>query len=106
MDKYNLDKLVRVVTNKPYESRWYEFRKEKRFFGRITRKEGFYQWLNDNYIGTEAPRNHFIKDGKLYEKPEVVLCFQDENKKTYYFDSDEDAERFARDLTNDRKWIG
>jgi len=105
MEKYNLDKLVKVVVNDIYESRWYVFRTEKRFWGRITRKEGFYNWLNDGYIGMTAPKNHVIIDGKLYEKPEVVLCFQADYKKTIIFDTYQEAKDFAVNLTNDRKWL-
>ncbi|MHB8871065.1 MAG: hypothetical protein ACYC5G_01235 [Candidatus Doudnabacteria bacterium] len=105
MERYNLDKLIKVVVNDAYQSRRYEFKKEKSFLGRITTKEGFYYWLDGSYLGMEAPKNHFIKEGKMYEKPEVVLCFENDYQKTYYFDSLELAETFARDLTNARNWI-
>jgi len=105
MEKYNLDKLIKVVVNDIYPSRWYSFKTEKKFWGRITRKEGFYRWPYDEYVGKEASKNHLIKDGKLYEKPEVVLEFQGNNSKKYIFETYQEAKDFASTLTNDRKWL-
>ena len=105
MEKYNLDKLIKVVINDIYPSIWYSFKTEKKFFGIITREEGFYNWIHDNYVGKESPKNHLIIDGKLYEKPEVVLEFQGNNSKKYIFDTYDEAKNFASNLTNDRKWL-
>ena len=105
MDRYNLDKLIRVVVNDFYASKWYEFKKEKKFFGIVIIQKGFYTCIYDRYIGMQAPENHVIINDVMFEKPEVVLYFQDGHKKTFYFNSLEDAKRFASNLTNDRKWI-
>lgn len=105
MDRFNLDKLIKVVVNDFYASNWYYFKKEKKFLGIVFRKKGFYTYIWDRYIGMQAPKNHVIINDVMFEKPDVVLCFQDDHKKTLYFNSLEDAKRFASDLTNDRKWI-
>jgi len=105
MDRFNLDKLIRVTVNDLYASKWYVFKKEKKLFGIVIREKGFYTCIYDSYIGTQAPENHVIIDNIMFEKPGVVLSFQDGHKKTFYFNSLEDAEAFARNLTNDRKWI-
>ena len=105
MEKYNLDKLVKVVINDFYISRWYHFITEKRLFGIITRKEGFYRWPFDEYVGMNAPKDHVIIGNEMFEKPEVILEYQSNHFKKYVFDTYEEAKKFANDLTNDRKWI-
>jgi len=105
MEKYNLDKLIKVVVNDFYPSRWYYFKPEKKIFGKVIRKEGFYNWIYHSQIGMEAPKNHIIKDNQMFEKPKVVLGFQGNNTKKYFFDTYDEAKTFASNLTNDRKWI-
>lgn len=105
MEKYNLDKLIKVVINDKYHARWFSYKKEKRFLWFRTRKEGFYEWVWDEFVGVDVPKNHFMKDGVLYEKPEVVLCYQNDYTKTYYFDTYLEAQTFASNLTNDKKYI-
>lgn len=105
MTRYNLDKLVKVVVNDFYQSKQYTFKRAKKLFGILVRKEGYYDNLWNRYIGTEAPMNHIRKEEVVYEKPEVTLLFQGNFWKKNYFDSYDEAKNFARDLTNTRNWI-
>ena len=105
MQIYNLDKLIKVVVNDISPAAFIYFKKEKRFFGALITREGFYEWPFDEFIGTETPKNYIFKNGVLYDKPEVVLVFQEGYKKRYIFDTYEEANNFAKDLTNTRNWI-
>lgn len=104
MEKYNLDKLVKVECNDFYPARWYRYEKEKKFLGIVIRKEGFYEKIWDEYLGLEVPKNHTLKNGIVYEKPEVILHYQDSHSKVYYFNSFDEAQKFADDITALGKW--
>jgi hypothetical protein len=108
MEKYNLDKLVKVEVNDFYLSRSYVFKKERKIFGIIIREKGFYQCWTEKFIGMIAPINYIIKDNELYEKPEVILHYQEGFYKKYYFESYDEAKKYVNnlipDFTNGRKW--
>lgn len=104
MEKYNTDKLIKVVTNGLIESYWYTYLEEYKILGIVIHKEGFYTTFPNKYK-KECPKNHILKDGIVYETSEVILCYQGDYSKTYYFDSYEEAKTFSRGITNNRKWI-
>lgn len=106
MNKYNLDKLVKVECNDFYPARRYNYEKEKRFLGFVTRKEGIYKnlWGDFYFLGLDVPKNHTLKDGSLYENPEVILHYQAGHSKTYYFNSFDDAKKFADEITAIGRW--
>ncbi|MBU3661204.1 MAG: hypothetical protein FGM14_15130, partial [Flavobacteriales bacterium] len=83
MNKYNLDKLVKVECNNFYPARWYSYEKEKKFLGFVIQKEGIYKKVLGNYLGLEVPKNHTLKNGVLYENPEVILHYQADHSKAY-----------------------
>ena len=83
-----------------------EFKPELILFGRIFRKEGTYStFFSREFICHGVPNNHILIDGVLYEKPEVVLFFEDGHKKVYYFDNYNDAIKFRDNLTSEKNWI-
>lgn len=108
MNKYNLKKLIKVRLLGAQPS-WYEIREEKKFLGIIVRKAGIYNTMSftdgDFYSKNKLPENHFIKDGKIYENPEVTLYYQDGIRKTYIFETFEAAKKFSDDITNSKNWI-
>lgn len=106
MEKYNLDKLVKAKAFKACKSNYYTFRSEKRLFGIITRKRGFYyRFIGVDYTGTECPKNHFLENGTVYEKPEVRLFYEGDIMKRYYFDNYDLAVKFVSELTKTNNWI-
>lgn len=105
MNKYNLDKLVKVECNDFHYTMWYKYKKEKKFLGFVTQKEGIYEEVwGSNYLGLEVPKNHILKDGKIYENPEVILYFQNNHSKVYYFNSFDEAKKFADKITAQGRW--
>ena len=104
MNKYNLDKLVKVECNDFYPTRWYRYEKEKKFLGFVTQKEGIYEEIWDNYLGLEVPKNHTLIDGVVYKNPEVILHYQADHSKSYYFNSFKEAKKFADEITAHGRW--
>lgn len=105
MEKYNLDKLIKVKCYDFFISRYYCYRKEKKLLWFITQKEGIYtSWL-DEYYGFKVPENHILKNETVYEIPEVVLTYNDNITKRYYFNTFEEAKQFANQLTSNGRWL-
>jgi len=105
MEKYNLDKLIKLQYNDYYPSRDIRYQKEYKFLGFIIRKEGFYSKYFSSYISEELPKNHTFKNGVVYENPEVILYYQEKYSKTYYFDSPNDAKKFFDKITAIGRWL-
>ena len=105
MTKYNLDKLVKIKCNDFYPSKWYRFEKEKKWFGIVTVKEGIYREIFENYLGVKVPETHTLKNGIVYENPEVVLHYEAGHSKTYYFNSFDEAKKFADEITENGRWL-
>jgi hypothetical protein len=108
MNIYNLDKLIKVVYHDFYPSTWYIYKKEKKFLGFITQKEGvYYELLSCTYEGLDIPKNHTLIDGVIYENPEVILYYQADHSKHYYFNTFDEAKEFVENITfngNHCKW--
>lgn len=104
MTKYNLDKLVKVECNDFYPARWYTYEKEEKFWKFITQREGIYKNIFGTYLGLEVPANHTLRNGVVYENPEVILHYQADHSKAYYFNSYEEAKKFADEITEFGKW--
>ena len=106
MNKYNLDKLVKIECNDFYPSNWYRFEKEKKRFGIVTVKEGIYHEPWDNYLGFKVPETHTLINGIVYENPEVILHYQAGHSKVYYFNSFDEAKKFTDEITEKSgRWL-
>ena len=110
MEKYNLEKLVKIECNDFAKSKWYKYKKNRKFFGIVTQKEGIYfdifdiYELSDTYLGMEVPKNHTLKNGVVYENPEVILHYQADITKVYYFNSLDEAKKFTDEITAIGRW--
>lgn len=107
MNKFNLEKLVKVKVNDFYPSKWYYYfkHKPKKYFWQTERKEGVYlDMIELSYIG-EMPETHILKNGLIYELPEVVMYFQNDIETKKYFDSLEEAQAFAESITQGKNWL-
>lgn len=84
----------------------YRIREEKKIMGFCYQEAGIYEEKScgfehvSSYIGDKVPENYFVKEGNIYEKSEVVLHYQCDHNKTYYFDTYEEAKKFTRKLTS------
>ena len=105
MEMYNLQKLIKISCFDFYRSNFYSYKSEIKLFGIIFRKEGVYHnAINSYYIGG-VPENHVLKNGVVYEKPEVRLFFQSGCIKQFHFDDLNSAKKFANDITSNGNWI-
>jgi hypothetical protein len=104
MEKYNLDKLVKVECNDFYISRRYDYQNEIKFLGITISKEGIYDNLYHKYLGFDPPQYYTLKDKEIYNNPEVILHYQGNYSKTYYFDSYNEAKNFSDKITELGRW--
>ena len=110
---YNLEKLIRIQLNDFYESGRYTYEEEKRskrkWSNRIIQKEGFYQsWMYDHGKTLKVlPKDHTLKDGNVYENPEIVLHFENGHSRTIIFKTLAEAEEYRTKIKEKRKtvWI-
>jgi hypothetical protein len=102
---YNKDKLIKIVVNRAYPARWWSWKSDKNILGFKVRKAGYYDWMWGEWHGTEIPDNHQVINGELYEKPEVILHFQDDHRIIYFFDTYEQAVEYAKEITNKGSFI-
>lgn len=106
MTKYNLDKLIKVSCLLPRPPRVYKRLPEKKIMGMVTRKSGIYNTLvGGEYLGDVIPINHFGTSSTIYVKPRVILFYEGNIDKTYYFETYDEAKEFADKLTNNKNWI-
>lgn len=105
MEKYNLEKLVKVVVNDYCVARMFVYKTKETFLGITTQKEGVYDRFWRNFLSKEIPEYHVLKNGIIYEKPEVVLIFQSGVKKYEFFDTYESAKKYADEITKKGFWI-
>lgn len=103
MNIYNKDKIVRIYCGNFKESPYYEYRSELKFLGIRIRREGFYG-IFDSYIGRYPPDNHIFKDGKVLEKPELVIYYQNNHARSFSFDSYEELLKYRDKITNQGNW--
>lgn len=108
MNKYNLDKLVKVTVSDLYHSKWYRFIKEKqaKYFWQDSYKQGFYvACVGLNFKGSEPPKGHIFKDGVVFEKPHVTMYLQGGVETRKYFDTLNQAQDFASEITIGKNWL-
>ncbi len=107
MEKYNLEKLVKIECNDFAKSKWYKYKRSRKLFGIVIQKEGIYfaiYELSDTYLGLKVPKNHTLKNGVVYENPEVILYYQADISKVYYFNSLDEAKKFVDEITAIGSW--
>ena len=100
MTTYFLENLIKVETRDFVQRGRYVYKKEKRFLFFLLQEQGFYDtWgFSDIYLGMEAPKNHKLKDGIVFEKPKVILFFHEGDRVEQHFESISDALVFSEKL--------
>ena len=107
MNKYNLDKLVKVKVSDFYPCIWYRYFEEvkKKYFWSEHIKAGVYNvFLGNTYVG-KAPSYCVVKEGNVYEKPKVTLNFDSDVETIKYFDTLDEAKTFSDELTKGKNWL-
>lgn len=104
MIKYNLNNLIKIECYDFTPSIWYTYKKKKTFLGFVTRKEGVYSRPYDN-LKIKPIKNHTVINEIIFKNPNVILTFQSNISKIYYFDNLCDARMFYNEIINNGKWI-
>ena len=100
MEKYNLNKLVKIEVLKRVESWMYKYKKyKKNTFFQPGVQEGFYRdFFGSKYINIDEVKSIVVIDFKVYIKDRVVLYFESGIKHTLYFDSYKNADTYAHTI--------
>lgn len=105
IERYNLDKLVKIECNDFLLSRYYSYQEKVSFLGITISKEGVYDDVSNTYLPDGVPEYHTLKDGVIYCNPSVLLIFQDGNELNISFSTFDEAKLYADDITSRGNWI-
>lgn len=105
MQKYNTNKIIKVAYNEFTPSFRYQYRPQKKFFGIEMQREGIYEVVFDDYLGTKIPENYTLISNTVYKKPHVMIYFEGGFELAYYFQTEEEASRYMDELTSEGSWI-
>lgn len=107
MKLYNLEKLIKITISDSFPARFYTLKNEIKIMGFTIQKAGLYDSIFRPYkwSGTEIPEGHFIKNGKLYEYPEVILHYQNDHSKVYIFKTYKQAQEFVKKIASSGTFI-
>lgn len=114
--KYNLNHLVKIITQDTKISNSYIYLKEIKFLGICFRRKGIYS--TNNYRGKKYYQKNGLDENKYYlnkknqvmVKPNVTLIFINEYYNTDYFETLYEANRFKymiilRTNSNSTEWV-
>lgn len=93
IEYFNPSKIIKAIIVDKVESKWYKIKKEIKIFGIILRKWGIYDILgicDEN----EVYKTHLLIDGIIYDKPYVIIYFDSNISKTFYFNDYEEGRLF------------
>ena len=94
MTTINVDQIVSVtVVEKPIST--YEWICKSTFLGITFVKEGVYNSIFKNYLGTEIPKGYRLINGDIYGDPQVTLQFSNGEIRKVQFNTIEEANEFA-----------
>ena len=88
---YNLNKLIKTRVSDYIKTTLFEYREPITIFGKVIKKAGIYNIFDSE---VELPKEYIIKDNIVYEKPSVILFFEDNIKYEKHFETYEDALKF------------
>jgi hypothetical protein len=100
MQKYNLNRLVKIEVLKKGESRMYVYKRhQKKTWFKEEVQEGVYRdFFGLKYIDVDAVNSIVLIDFKVYIKDRVVLYFESGIEHTLYFDSYRNADMYAHTI--------
>ncbi len=110
MTQYNIEKIVKI---RVYDAHKVEYKpvykKEIKIMGLVLRKEGIYSFFGSFTPMSEFKKEypyHFIKDGELYNKPELRMWFQGDQVLGIYRDTKEECIKKANEVMDSiGKWM-
>lgn len=90
----NIDQIVSITVIENKLSWFYSWEKSSKLLGITTKKEGVYD-IFGNWIGQEIPEKHFLINGNICERPQVILKLSNGETLTSYFNTIEEANEFV-----------
>ena len=93
MEYHNLEKLIKIEIFDFEPSERYSYNK-KHWYSLFP--EGIYCVMSGDLV--EKPKKLLVKDGIVFYKPRVVLCYCSDISKTYYFENVEEAHVFVEKI--------
>ena len=105
IDKYNLERLVKIEVRDFTINSWYRYKKEIKFLWFITTYEGYYGFLN-TYLGVLPPTNTVLIDGRVMNLPRCTLYFNEDHEYTKTFKTYDEAKLFGNRYSEKYgKWV-
>jgi hypothetical protein len=105
MNKYNLDKLIKIEYQDVRKSVRYIYKNEIKLFGFIIRKAGYYIKGYSRYLYQESLDGHFLGLGnEVFEHPKIILYFENDYKQVRYFYTFEKCVNFVNIITSKGRW--
>ena len=100
MEKYNLNRLVKIEVLKREESTMFVYKRhQKKTFFQIEIQEGVYRdFFGLKYIDIDSREDITLIDFKVYTKDRVVLYFESGIKYIAYCDNYEYALNYAKNV--------
>ena len=103
---YKKDRIVKITTYVERDSHnyyWKDLRITASLFGLVKKPAGIYKvnfMESDSYYGENPPRNHMIKNGKVFYKPHMEVSSLDGSCIIYY-ETKQELMDAAEDLKNE-----
>lgn len=101
--RFNIDMIIVLEVRPSEESDDFVYKKERRtkLFNILLQKKGIYarrQLYMDSYKLEDMPKNHYIKDGKVYEKAYVRAYMVGGHRKKWHCTSFEAAKNIREEI--------
>tara|TARA_R110002167_G_scaffold234388_1_gene439633 strand:- start:11835 stop:12173 length:339 start_codon:yes stop_codon:yes gene_type:complete len=105
MEKFNLNKLVKITVLEREESSMYVYKRhQKKTWFKEEVQEGVHRdFFGSKYIDVDDVESIVLIDFKVYIKDRVVLSFESDIKHVVYFDSLRHANSYAHQIELESK---
>lgn len=97
----NTEQICTIRVHKKKVHKGYEYRKQKKFLGLITQREGFYYtdalspyFVTDDFILEREKNNVFVEGEQVFHKPHVEMKMSNGNTYTKYFETQKQLDDF------------
>lgn len=94
IEYFNQNKIIKVILVDKVESKWYKIKKEIKIFGITIRKYGVYDFFKNLCDEKDVYEKHILIDGIIYKKSEVIIYFDSNISKTFYFNDYQEGRLF------------
>lgn len=89
----NKSQVATIIIYRRRENFWYKYRKEMRFFGFITQKEGFYTSFSEDML-SEPPDNCYFEEKRVFYYPHIEFTMSDGKTYTKFFTNEKELDDY------------